>query len=706
MTNPNILDTAIEFLSGVGPHRADLLKLELRIFTFRDLLYHFPFRYIDKTRFHRIADLNEDSDTVQLKGVLRRLETMGEGRVKRLTGTLREDSGSSIELVWFQQTHFLERTLVVGTEYIAYGRLNHFNGRYSLPHPEMEVATPDALEKKMSAFDPVYPSTAKLDAKNLDAKGQRKLLRTLFDKIKASDVGENLPETVLKLYNLPPQYQALKTIHFPEDDRNLQIAIQRLKFEELFYLQLRLLQSKKVRKATVRGHVFTHVGDYFNQFYAEIMPFKLTDAQKRVVKEIRKDLGSNIHMNRLLQGDVGSGKTVVAFLSMLLAIDNGFQALMMAPTEILARQHFDGISVYCEQMGIGIAFLSSSVTGKKRKEVLEGLISGETQILIGTHAIFEDWVEFKNLGLAITDEQHRFGVEQRGRLWRKSKPYPPHVLVMSATPIPRTLAMTLYGDLDVSVIDQLPAGRKPIVTQHKNDNQRLRVIGFMKEQIALGRQIYVVYPLIEESEKSDLLNLMAGFDALSRDFPQPDYQIAMVHGRLKSKDKEYEMQRFVKQQAQILLATTVIEVGVNVPNASVMIIEHAERFGLSQLHQLRGRVGRGGDQSYCILMTSFKLSADGKERINTMVRTTNGFDIAEADLKLRGPGDIEGTMQSGLLNLRIADLAKDGKILAFARNTASDILDEDPKLEKPEHGVLKEYLDVLSAQQRVWGRIS
>jgi ATP-dependent DNA helicase RecG len=705
MTNQNILDSGIEFLSGVGPMKAELLKLELRIFTFRDLLYHFPFRYVDKTRFHRIGDINEESETVQFKGILRRLEVMGEGRARRLSGTLRDETGS-IDLVWFQQTHFLEKTLVVGTEYIAYGKLNNFNGRFSLPHPEMEVATPDAMEKKTAAFDPVYPSTAKLDAKNLDAKGQRKLLRTLFDKIKPSDVGEILPETVLQQFKLPPQYQALKTIHFPENNRDLEIAIQRLKFEELFYLQLRLLQQKKVRKATIRGHIFEHVGAQFNRFYHEIMPFQLTDAQKRVVKEIRKDLGSNIQMNRLLQGDVGSGKTVVAFLSMLLAIDNGFQALLMAPTEILAQQHFEGISAFGEQMGIGVAFLSGSIKGKKREEVLVKLASGETQILIGTHAIFEDWVEFKNLGLAITDEQHRFGVEQRSKLWRKSKPYPPHVLVMSATPIPRTLAMTLYGDLDVSVIDQLPAGRKPIVTQHKNDNYRLKVIGFMKEQITLGRQIYVVYPLIEENEKLDLLNLMEGFESLSRDFPSPDYSIAMVHGKMKPKDKDYEMQRFVKGEAQIMVATTVIEVGVNVPNASVMVIEHAERFGLSQLHQLRGRVGRGGDQSYCILMTSFKLSADGKERINTMVRTTNGFDIAEADLKLRGPGDIEGTAQSGLLNLRIADLAKDGKILIFARNTANDILDDDPTLEKPEHAVLRNYLAVLSEQRRVWGRIS
>jgi ATP-dependent DNA helicase RecG len=703
MTN-HVLDTPIEYLTGVGPMKADILKRELQIFTYRDLLYHFPFRYIDKTQFHRIADINEESDTVQVKGILRTLEVKGEGRSKRLTGVLRDETGS-IELVWFQSANFIEKTLSIGGEYIAYGRPNWFGTRVSLPHPEMELATPDKLERG-ATFDPVYPSTAKLDAKNLDAKGRRKLLRTLFEKLKQSDFPETIPQEILDKYKLPPQYFALRLIHFPENQKELDWARNRLKFEELFFLQMKLLQAKLIRKNNIRGHIFEKVGDHFNNFYSKILPFSLTDAQKRVIKEVRHDLGAGRQMNRLLQGDVGSGKTVVAFMSMLIALDNGYQALMMAPTEILAQQHYIGISEYCEQLGITIAFLSGSIKGKKREEILRGLASGETQILIGTHAIFEDWVVFKNLGLAITDEQHRFGVEQRGKLWHKSKPCPPHVLVMSATPIPRTLAMTLYGDLDVSVIDQLPAGRKPIKTVHYNDNHRLKVIGFMKEQIAMGRQIYVVYPLIEESEKLDLLNLIEGHESLSRDFPMPEYQISIVHGKMPAKDKEFEMQRFVKHETQIMVATTVIEVGVNVPNASVMIIEHSERFGLSQLHQLRGRVGRGAEQSFCILMASFKLSKDGRERINTMVRTTDGFEIAEADLKLRGPGDIEGTAQSGILNLLIADLAKDGKILAVARNEATMILDNDPNFEKPENECIKVFMALNEKERRVFSRIS
>ena len=700
----NILDSPIEFLSGVGPFKADILKKELGIFTFRDLLYHFPFRYIDKTRFHQISDITEESENVQLKGVLRRLEVMGEGRARRLVGTLRDETGS-IDLVWFQQIHFLEKTLSVGGEYIAYGRVNWYGSRPSLPHPEMELATPEKLEKS-ATFDPVYPSTAKLDAKNLDAKGQRKIIRTLFDKLKESDIGESLPDYVREKFKLPPQYKALRDIHFPETQRDLDWSRSRLKFDELFFLQLKLLQSKKIRKANIRGHVFEFIGDYFNKFYNEILPFELTGAQKRVIKEIRKDVGCGIQMNRLLQGDVGSGKTIVALISMLIALDNGFQSCMMAPTEILARQHFDGLSPFCEELGIGIGFLSGSVKGKKREALLKQLKDNEIQILIGTHAIFEDWVEFQNLGLAITDEQHRFGVEQRGRLWKKSKPYPPHVLVMSATPIPRTLAMTLYGDLDVSVIDELPKGRKPIQTLHRTENHRLRTIGFMKEEIAKGRQIYIVYPLIEESEKLDLLNLMEGYESISRDFPMPEYQISIVHGKMHARDKEFEMQRFVKHQTQIMVATTVIEVGVNVPNASVMIIEHSERFGLSQLHQLRGRVGRGAEQSYCILNASFKLSREAKERIQTMCRTTDGFEIAEADLRLRGPGDIEGTAQSGILNLRLADLAKDGKILQVARDLANDILDQDPKLLLPENERLKIQLEMQVKENKVWARIS
>ena len=702
----DILDSSIEFLPGVGAFRADLLKKELNIFTFRDLLYHFPYRYIDKTRLHKISEITEESDTVQIKGVLRRLEVLGEGRAKRLSGTLRDENGSSMELVWFQMINYWEKSLLVGTEYIAYGKVSWFNGRVSISHPEIEAATLAATERRTSAFDPVYSSTAKLDSKNLDAKGQRKLLRALFEKLKSTDLPENLPPDIVSKFILISRYDSLYKIHFPENIQESEKAIRRQKFEELFFLQLKLLQQKITRKSMIRGNIFEKIGVYFNKFYKDVLPFTLTEAQKRVIKEIRRDVSIGKQMNRLMQGDVGSGKTVVAFFSMLMALDNGFQAMMMAPTEILAQQHFEDISKNCEKLGITIDFLSGSIKGKKREAVLEKLISGETQILIGTHAIFEDWVQFKNLGIAITDEQHRFGVEQRGKLWKKNPTAPPHILVMSATPIPRTLAMTLYGDLDVSVIDELPVGRKPIQTVHYTENHRLKVLGFIREQIQLGRQIYVVYPLIEENEKIDLTPLTEGFESLSRDFPAPEFQIAMVHGKLASKDKEFEMQRFAKHEVQILLATTVIEVGVNVPNASVMVIEHAERFGLSQLHQLRGRVGRGAEQSYCILMTGFKLSREGRERIQTMVRTTDGFEIAEVDLRLRGPGDIEGTTQSGILNLRIADLAKDGKILQVARDTAQEILLSDPNLEQPQHQKLKLYLTAHNKNARVWAKIS
>jgi ATP-dependent DNA helicase RecG len=505
---------------------------------------------------------------------------------------------------------------------------------------------------------------------------------------------------------LPSRYDALRWIHFPPSQKELDEATRRLKFEELFFLQMRLLQSKHRRKAAIKGYVFEKVGEYFNQFYKEKLPFELTGAQKRVIKEIRADLGAGVQMNRLVQGDVGSGKTVVALLSMLLALDNSYQACMMAPTEILAQQHLLGISQLVEGMGIRVDYLSGSIKGKKREAILADLRSGKIHILIGTHALIEDWVEFQNLGLAITDEQHRFGVAQRASLWKKSKPLPPHVLVMTATPIPRTLAMTLYGDLDVSVIDELPPGRKPITTSHRTENHRLRVFGFMKEEIAKGRQIYVVYPLIEESEKMDLKNLMEGYESLSREFPIPDYQISIVHGKMKPADKDFEMQRFVSGQTQIMVATTVIEVGVNVPNASVMVIENTDRFGLSQLHQLRGRVGRGADQSYCILMTDFKLSTDARERIATMVRTTDGFEIAEADLRLRGPGNIEGTQQSGLLNLRIADLGRDGEILRTARELALRILEKDPELQHPLNVRLREQMEREGKKGRSWGRIS
>lgn len=699
-----LLDTSIEFLKGVGPKRAELLQKELGIFTFRDLLQHYPHRYIDKTQFHRIRELNEQSGEVQLRGVLRRLSTVGEGRKRRLTGRFRDDSGV-IDLVWFSGVHWLEKQLEVGKEYVIYGRVNSFRGQLSIPHPEMELAKQENLQKA-ATFAPVYPSTDKLNTKGVDARTRRRMMKALFEKINPADTPENLPDYLIQKFRFPSRFDALRAIHFPKDEQELQSARNRLKFEELFFLQFRLLQIRRRRKDAVKGFVFEKIGHYFNTFYKEKLPFELTEAQKRVIREIRRDLGAGVQMNRLLQGDVGSGKTVVGLMCMLMAIDNGFQACMMAPTEILAQQHYNSISEYVEGLGINVAFLTGSVKGKKRKELLKLLASGDIHILIGTHALLEAPVQYKNLGLAITDEQHRFGVAQRARLWKKSSPCPPHILVMTATPIPRTLAMTLYGDLDVSVIDELPPGRKEIQTLHKTENHRMRVIGFMREEIAKGRQVYVVYPLIEESETLDLQNLDEGYEALKREFPPPGYQISVVHGRMKPADKDFEMQRFVEGKTQIMVATTVIEVGVNVPNASVMVIENTERFGLSQLHQLRGRVGRGAEQSYCILMSSFKLSNESKERIQAMVRTNNGFEIAEADLRMRGPGNIEGTQQSGILNFRIADLARDGRILQTAREVAARILDDDPRLERPEHHPVKWYDEKFGKKLKGWSRIS
>lgn len=704
------LDTGIEYLKGVGPQRAETLKAELGIFTFRDLLFHFPFRYIDKTRFHLIRDIQNEGETYQLKGILRRLETLGEGRAKRLTATLRDESGA-IELVWFQGMNWLERTLEIGKEYVVFGRANEFNGKFNMPHPEMEEVNEENI-RKASNFEPVYPTTDKLTQKGLDPKGLRRLLRTLFEIMPPAAIPENLPDYLLESYRLAPRWAALKAIHFPTQQTDLDAATRRLKFEELFLLQLRLLQTKTRRKDAIRGFVFDTIGDNFNRFFKEKLAFELTGAQKRVLKEIRTDLGAGRQMNRLVQGDVGSGKTVVALMAMLIALDNKradgtpFQACLMAPTEILARQHFEGMSALVGDLGINIGFLSGTIKGKKREAILAQLASGEMHIVIGTHALIEDWVQYQNLGIAITDEQHRFGVQQRASLWKKNPICPPHILVMTATPIPRTLAMTLYGDLDISIIDELPPGRKPITTSHKTEHHRLRVQGFMKEEIAKGRQVYVVYPMIEETEKVDMANLMEGYEAISRDFPMPEYQVSIVHGKMKAADKEFEMQRFVRGETQIMVATTVIEVGVNVPNASVMVIENAERFGLSQLHQLRGRVGRGAEQSYCILMTGFKLSADGRERIKTMVSTNDGFVIAEADLKLRGPGNIEGTQQSGMLRFHIADIARDTHILQAARDIATKIIDQDPTLSAPEHARLREVMGRQEMEARVWGRIS
>jgi ATP-dependent DNA helicase RecG len=703
----NILSTGIEYLKGVGPLKADLLKKELQIFTYGDLLLQFPFRYVDKTQFTKIGELSPDhSNTdVQVKGILRRVETLGDGKRKRLVAVLRDESGA-LDLVWFQGIQWVEKNLHVGGEYVAFGRATEFNNSYNIPHPELEQILPDMNVQAASSFAPVYPSTEKLNLRGLDVKARRRLMHDLFEKFSEKDLAEMLPLSVIEKFNLCSHSQALRQIHFPKSEQELLDARNRLKFEELFFLQLKILQTKHRRKGQIRGFAFGTIGDFFNDFFHNHLPFELTNAQKKVLREIRRDLSVGIQMNRLLQGDVGSGKTIVAFMTMLIAIDNGFQASLMAPTEILAQQHYIGISEFAEKIGLKVGFLSGTIKGKKRNEVLEKLKNGEIQIIIGTHALLEDPVEFKNLGLSITDEQHRFGVEQRAKLWRKNPEAPPHILVMTATPIPRTLAMTLYGDLDVSVIDELPPGRREIITVHRTEAHRLRVFGFMKDEIAKGRQIYVVFPLIEESETLDLKNLMEGHETLSREFPQPDYNISIVHGKMKAVDKEFEMQRFIKKETQIMIATTVIEVGVNVPNATLMVIENTERFGLSQLHQLRGRVGRGGEQSFCILMSGYKLSADSRERIKTMCETTDGFKISEADLRLRGPGNIEGTQQSGMLNLRIADLAKDGKILQVARETASDILENDPNLALPEHLGLQRQMELMSSKSKVWSKIS
>ncbi len=705
VVNIPFLESAIEYLKGVGPMRGDMLKKELQVFTVRDVLMRFPYRYVDKTQFHRVCDVTSESTEVQLRGTIRRVEALGEGGKKRLVARFRDETGA-IDLIWFQSINWVQKNIEVGKEYIIFGRVNAFReDQLSIPHPELELATEENAQKQQT-FAPVYHSTDPLNQRGIDVKVRRKMVQDIFDKITEKDLPENLPLGIVEKYRFLSHYEAIKSIHLPTSEQELEAARRRLKYEELFFLQLRLLQSRKKRKDTIRGFIFNRIAEYFNGFYTNHLPFQLTNAQKRVLREIRADMARGIQMNRLLQGDVGSGKTIVGFLTMLMAIDNGYQACLMAPTEILAQQHYESIGKYGELIGAEVGYLSGSIKGKKRNAVLEKLKAGTIKILIGTHALIEDPVEFQNLGLSIIDEQHRFGVEQRYKLWRKSHPYPPHILVMTATPIPRTLAMTLYGDLDVSVIDELPPGRKEIATQHRTENHRLRVYGFMRDQIARGRQIYVVFPLIEESEKLDLKNLMDGFESLSQEFPMPDYQISIVHGRMKAADKDFEMQRFIRNETQIMVATTVIEVGVNVPNASVMVIENTERFGLSQLHQLRGRVGRGAEQSYCILMSSFKLSTESRERINTMVSTTDGFKIAEADLRLRGPGSIEGTQQSGLLNMHIADLARDGRILQAAREDATEILDKDPSFLLPENDALRLFIEKQGKGMKVWSRVS
>ncbi len=700
--NAAFLDTPIGYLKGIGPQRAEVLQKELFIFTYKDLITHYPFRYVDRTHFHSVREVIEDSAYYQLRGHITEIDFVGDKRTKRLVAKFRDSSGV-IELVWFQGAKWMAEKLKSNAEYIVYGKATAFMGRFNMAHPEIDVVTPELLVNQ-SSFQSVYHSTEKLKYRNLDSDGIRKCLQLLTIQLNEQNIQESLTHSIIQDFNLFTKLEALKQIHFPDSKTLLEKARFRLKFEELFYVQLKLLRSNLVRHQMIQGFVFNKVGDAFNNFYNHHLPFQLTNAQKRVMKEIRVDMGSGKQMSRLVQGDVGSGKTLVALLSMLLAIDNGFQACLMAPTEILAKQHFATISELLEPMGLKVALLTGSSKTKARRELHTDLQSGAIHILIGTHALIEDVVVFKNLGLVVIDEQHRFGVAQRGKMHKKNT-QPPHVLIMTATPIPRTLAMTLYGDLDTSVIDELPPGRKPITTMHFMESQRLRLIGFMKQEIALGRQVYIVYPLIQESEKMDYQNLQNGYDALLDDFPVPQYQISIVHGKLKPAEKEFEMQRFIKKETQIMVATTVIEVGVNIPNASVMVIESAERFGLSQLHQLRGRVGRGADKSYCILMTSYKLGADSKLRMETMVRTNDGFEISEVDLRLRGPGDLDGTQQSGVLDLKIADLAQDGQILQLARSAAQAILNEDPNLASQENQLLLNQLQFQGKTRSSWSKI-
>ncbi len=699
----DILDTPIEYLKGVGPKRAEVFRKEFNIFTFRDLLHYYPYRHVDKSHIHHVSDIVEDGSYIQLRGRITGAQVMGQQRSKRLVAQFSDETGH-IELVWFNGIKWVQDLLAQKQEFIIFGKPTLFNGRWNMTHPEMLDPQAKSDSPVPMGFLPLYNTSELAKKKTLDSKAVAKLTANLIPVVK-DVIPELLPDEMLRNLNLMPLKEALCNIHYPENNQQLSRAVLRLKFDELFFLQLKMLMLKQINTKRIPGHRFEKVGHYFNTFYKEHLPFELTNAQKRVIREIRADVGSGRQMNRLLQGDVGSGKTIIALFTMLIAKDNGFQACLMAPTEILATQHFDKISKQLAPLGLRVEFLSGSTKTAKRRQILEGLQSGDVDILIGTHALIEDPVVFQNLGLVVIDEQHRFGVEQRARLWRKNA-VPPHVLVMTATPIPRTLAMTLYGDLDVSVIDELPQGRKPIITRHLYEKDRLKLFGFMRKQIAEGRQVFVVYPLIRESEKSDLLDLMAGYEAIERDFPPPQYGIGVVHGKMKPEDKDLEMQRFAKNQSQILLSTTVIEVGIDIPNATVMVIENAERFGLSQLHQLRGRVGRGGNQSYCILMSKYELTSDGRKRLNAMVSTNDGFEIANIDLQLRGPGDIQGTQQSGMLDFKIADLAKDEKLVSYTRNLAIQILDDDPDLQKPEHQRLKAKVEELIRSEVNWSVIS
>jgi len=695
------LEQDIKFLPGVGPQRGEVLKKELKIFTFEDLLYYFPYKYIDRTKFYPISEVTSTMSYIQLKGKIIRFETSGEGAKQRLIAQFRDSSGV-MELLWFQGIKWVKENLKPNVEYIAFGKPSVFGGKLNIIHPELEPS--DQKPITTGVFQAFYNTTETMKKKFLTSKALNKFQSNLSALIEGK-IYETLPASLigkLKLMSLPV---ALRQVHFPENPNVLKTAIFRLKFEELFFIQLKILSLKHHREGSFKGFVFSQVGYNLNTFFNNHLPFELTNAQKKVIKEIRKDMGSGKQMNRLLQGDVGSGKTLVALMTALIAFDNGFQVSLMAPTEILAMQHYQSIKKLTDGLGIKIALLTGSTKKAKRVEIHEQLEDGSLQLLIGTHALIEDKVNFLKLGLVIVDEQHRFGVAQRAKLWKKNEFTPPHVLVMTATPIPRTLAMTVYGDLDVSVIDELPPGRKPIQTMHYHENRRKQVYDFMREQVEAGRQIYVVYPLIKESEKLDLKNVENGYELLKQVFAR--YSISMVHGKMKPAEKEAEMSMFKEGKTQIMVATTVIEVGVDVPNASVMIIESAERFGLSQLHQLRGRVGRGAEQSYCLLMSSYKISNESRKRLETMVRTNDGFEIAEVDMQLRGPGDLEGTQQSGIgFTLKIANLGRDGEILQHARNQASDLLDNDPKLEKQENQVLVYNLLKMKNTEFNWSSIS
>jgi len=695
-----LLNKSITYVKGVGPVKADALAEEIGVLTLKDLLYLYPFRYVDKTVITPISSINAQSEYVQIKGIIISKDLVKGQRRSRLHAVIKDSSGI-MELVWFQSVKWINDNLKLNTEYLAYGKPNSFKGHLTITHPELELS--NTLRVSM---EPVYNSTDKLKRVGFENKLRRRILKSIINSITFKDVIENIPSYLQEKLGLISKLQALKWIHFPPNHEALKQAEDRIKFEEIFYFQMRILYTKQMRRIKFKGQVFEKVGRIFNKYYKEKIPFELTNAQKRVIKEIRADIGSGSQMNRLLQGDVGSGKTMVGLLTMLIALDNDYQCVMMAPTEILAQQHYKSITENISGLGIKVAFLSGSVKGKTRAQLLKFLKSGDIDILIGTHAVLEDPVEFNNLGLAIIDEQHRFGVMQRSKLWRKGKNLPPHILVMTATPIPRTLAMTVYGDLEVSVIDELPPGRKPVKTLHKTEKHRAQIIAFLHEQIKLGRQAYIVYPLIDESAKLDLANLQEGYDKMLEYFPQPTFKMSIVHGRMKPADKDMEMRRFAEGVTQIMVATTVIEVGVNVPNATIMVIENTERFGLSQLHQLRGRVGRGAEQSFCILMSSYKLSKNAKHRIRVMTETNDGFRIAEEDLKLRGPGDIAGTRQSGTEEFKLFNIIQDQSYLSTARQIAIHILDKDPSLESSSNLIIKQHLHNHLLKKADWGRIS